>query len=293
MLLLTGMHNQFISIVILFFSFGSFAQSGTEVFLFEIKRGKSKLEIRKPVNVSDNKGYDNQPSFTNDGYLLYTSWRNGNTDLIKYNLNSKEKTYLTETPAGEYSPTQMPDGQFLSTITLENSGRQLLWKYALNGSLEGEELVPYLKIGYHVWLNADTLFAFVLGPQPTLQLIDKPSQRAEIVTDNIGRSLHVIPGSGDLSYVKKEENEWLIMQYHIGSDSSTVLTPTLSHTEDMCWYDEETILMGKDDLLYVWSASTGWVQIANLSLWKLAGITRLAVSPDKKYLAVVVNDQLK
>ena len=60
--------------------------------------------------------------------------------------------------------------------------------------------------------------------------------------------------------------------------------------EDMCWYDSSTLLMGKEDVLYSWSESKGWEQIANLSLWKLSGITRLAVSPDRKYVAVVVNE---
>ncbi len=273
-----------------FISLGVLAQPGTEVFLFEIKQGKSSLELRKPINVSDNKGYDNQPSFTNDGHLLYTSFRDGNTDLVKYDIKSGTKTYLTETSSGEYSPTQMPDMSGLSTITLEKSGRQLLWKYGLDGSLKGEELIPYLKIGYHTWLNADTLFAFVLGPHPTLQLIDLATQRAEVITDDIGRSLHIIPGSSALSYVKKSEEDWKIMKYDISSDTSLVITTTQPRVEDMCWYDEETLIMGNGDILYSWTETGGWQQIANFSLWKLSGITRLAVSPDRKYLAVVVSE---
>ncbi|WP_258099272.1 TolB family protein [Marinoscillum pacificum] len=284
------MQKLIIFIQLLFISFGVLAQPGTEVFLFEIKQGKSSLELRKPINVSDNKGYDNQPSFTDDGHLLYTSFRDGNTDLVKYDVKSGTKTYLTETSSGEYSPIQMPDKSSLSTITLENSGRQLLWKYDLDGSLQGEELIPYLKIGYHTWLNADTLFAFVLGAHSTLQLIDLSTQRAEVITDDIGRSLHIIPGSSALSYVKKSEGDWKIMKYDISADSSLVITTTQPGVEDMCWYDEKTIIMGKGDLLYSWTETGGWQQIANLSLWKLSGITRLAVSPDRKYLVAVVNE---
>ena len=284
------MQKLLINFLLVFFSLCAVGQPGTEVFLFEIKQGKNKLELSKPVNVSNNQGYDNQPSFTSNGDLLYTSWRNGNTDLVKYHIKTGDKTYLTQTAAGQYSPTEMPGGDFLSTITLENSGRQLLWKYGMDGSLEGEELIPYLKIGYHTWLNSDTLFAFVLGPHPTLQIIDLNSKRAEIITEDIGRSLHIIPGTTYLAYVKKNESEWLITQYDVKSDSSVALTTTQKGVEDMCWYDSSTLLMGKEDVLYSWSESKGWEQIANLSLWKLSGITRLAVSPDRKYVAVVVNE---
>lgn len=278
-------------LIILFnISFFGVAQPDTEVFLFEIKKEKSSLKLEKPINVSANKGYDNQPSFTSDGHLLYTSFRAGNTDIVKYNVKLETKTYLTETSSGEYSPTEMPGGKYLSTITLENSGRQLLWKYELSGSLNGEELIPYLKIGYHIWLNADTLFAFVLGPHPTLQLIDLATQRAEVITDDIGRSLHIIPGTSALSYVKKSEEDWKIMKYDISADSSMVITTTQPGVEDMCWYDEETLIMGNGDILYSWTETGGWQQIANFSLWKLSGITRLAVSPDRKYLVVVVNE---
>ena len=263
------------------------AQPGTEVYLFDISEN---LSLSNPINVSANVGYDNQPSFTSDGQLLYTSFRNGNTDIVSYDIANRKKQYLTETNAGEYSPTQMPSGKFFSTITLENNGRQLLWSYPLEERGKGEELIPYLKIGYHTWLNENELFAFVLGPHPTLQWVDLSSQRAEIISEDIGRSLHIIPGTSLLSYVQKSDDHWLIRQYNSELDSISDLTPTKTEVEDMCWYDQNTLLMGEDSLLYSWSTTNGWKQIADLSDWKLSGITRMAVSPDKKKIAIVVND---
>ena len=48
----------------------------TEVFLASLSTRDGKVEIGKPVNISNNAGYDNQPSFTPDGAaVLFTSVR--------------------------------------------------------------------------------------------------------------------------------------------------------------------------------------------------------------------------
>ncbi len=266
-----------------------YSQPGTEVYLMDLTE-VSGLNVNNPRNISQNPGYDNQPSFTNDGYLLYTSFREGNMDIVKYSMETGEKTYWTSTKSGEYSPIQMPSGESFSTITLEENGRQLLWAYSLSQRGEGEILIPYLKIGYHVWRNENELFAFVLGPHPTLQWIDLDQTRAEVITDDIGRSLHIIPGTSSLSYIKKLEESWMVRQYLPEQDSTIDLTVAQPESEDMCWYDEDTFLMGKGSALYSWNREEGWQMISDLSKWNLSGITRMAVSPDQKWLAIVVDE---
>ena len=48
--------------------------------------------------------------------------------------------------------------------------------------------------------------------------------------------------------------------------------------------------MGKGSALYSWNREEGWQMISDLSKWNLAGITRMAVSPDQKLLAIVVDE---
>lgn len=271
-------------------AYSSSAQQGTEVYLFDLSFSDGLVGLSNPRNISDNPGYDNQPSFTSDNFLLYTSVNGDQADIVKYDLKSGIKVYLTSTPASEYSPTQTPEKKYFSTITLEQSGRQLLWLYPLDKSGKGEVLVPYLKIGYHTWLDETTLFAFVLGEHMTLQKINLSNQTAEILQEDIGRSLHIVPGTHSLSYVKKNGDDWMIRSYNTQADSTIDLTTTLESVEDFCWYDGTTLLMGKDHLLYQWNDSTDWVQCADLSAWQLSGITRIAISKDRKLLAVVVNE---
>ena len=48
----------------------------TEVFLASLSVRDGKVEIGKPINISNSPGYDNQPSFTPDGAaVLFTSVR--------------------------------------------------------------------------------------------------------------------------------------------------------------------------------------------------------------------------
>lgn len=263
-------------------------QQDTEVYLFDLAQPGGMITLSNPQNISQNTGYDNQPAFMRNGHLLYATYRDGQTDVVCYEPLAGNKRYLTATTASEYSPTEMPEDGLFSCIVLEEDGRQLLWKYPLQDPGSGEVLIPYLKIGYHAWLDPNRLFAFVLGPHHTLQEVDLKSQRAEIVVEDIGRSLHRIPGTETLSYIDKSTDNWMIMAYNPEEDSSMVITHALAGVEDMCWYDQATLLMGKDQKLFQWRTADGWQELADLGQWGLKGISRLAVSHDRSRLAVVV-----
>jgi hypothetical protein len=50
------------------------AQTGSEIYLFDLLSVDDKYAIANPVNISDNPGYDNQPSFM---ILFHTEWPAG------------------------------------------------------------------------------------------------------------------------------------------------------------------------------------------------------------------------
>ena len=78
----------------------------TEVHLFDLNVKDGKYEIKNGRNISNNKGYDNQPYFTEgNNSILFVSMRDGKqTDVFEYNLKSKKTSQLTDTPHSEYSP---------------------------------------------------------------------------------------------------------------------------------------------------------------------------------------------
>ena len=110
----------------------------TEVFLASLSVRDGKIEIGKPINISNSPGYDNQPAFTPDGQsVLFTSVRGGRkpdpansaatgSDIYRYEIATERLSQVTNTPEAEYSPTVTPDGSHISVIRVEADGTQRL-----------------------------------------------------------------------------------------------------------------------------------------------------------------------
>lgn len=75
-----------------------YSQSSTEVYLFDINNSEKGIELSNMINVSNNPGYDNQPSFIYEDVLLYAGNNEGQTDIAFYNI--KEITRLAVSPEG-------------------------------------------------------------------------------------------------------------------------------------------------------------------------------------------------
>lgn len=135
------------------------------------------FKLGAPAKFTQHIGYNNQPSFlADDRSVLYTSIRNGQADIYQYDPGFGGTTQATNTPESEYSPTLMPDGKNISVVRVEADGTQRLWKFPLTGrgapSLILEDIKP---VGYHWWLDKNTLALFILGATgkpATLQIAD-------------------------------------------------------------------------------------------------------------------------
>jgi hypothetical protein len=263
----------------------------TDIFLGDLTLDGDRLEVGGLVNVTDRDGYDNQPYFTPDGAaLLYASARDTlQTDIYRYDLARGATTQVTNTTASEYSPTVMPGGTQFSTIREERS-RQQLWRYGMDGSDAGGLLDAVQPVGYHAWGDETTVAMFVLGDSlkpNTLQVADLESGEVSIAAENIGRSLHRIPGRHAISFVHKvSENEWLIKAIDLDAGSISTIAATIAGREDYVWLPDGSILMGDDATLHRWSRE-GWEMVADLSEFGVRGITRLAVTSGGDRIAVV------
>ncbi|NIR45476.1 MAG: hypothetical protein GWN99_13800 [Gemmatimonadetes bacterium] len=248
------------------------------------------------MNVTDREGYDNQPHFLSDGNaFLYTSARDTfQTDIYRYDLSSGSVTRVTRTAsASEYSPTVMPAGDAFSVIR-EDGTIQQLWRYSLEGEDRGGLLDALQPVGYHAWGDETTVAVFIVGDSLTpsrLVLADVVTGDTTRIAENIGRSLHRIPGRHAVSFVQKtaeeDEGDWLIKALDLDTRSVSAIAPTLPGREDYVWLPDGSILMGDDSELHRWTAARGWELVADLSGSGVRGITRLAVSPAAERIAVV------
>jgi hypothetical protein len=265
-----------------------------DIFLVEMASVKGQLKVGEPKRITTWEGYNNQPVFLKDARsLLYTSIRaDRQADIYRYDLGDGSTVRVTETAkTSEYSPTPAPDGKSFSVIRVEEDGTQRLWMFPLAGNAEPTLILEKIKpVGYHVWIDGQTLMLFILGEPLTLQLVDRKQERAEIIATNIGRSLHRIPRQRKISFVRKlSEQQWMIQAFDTETHAITSLIKTLPGSEDYAWTPQGTLLMGSGSKLFKWNPSkdAGWQEVADFAGAGLKTITRLSVSPKGDRLALV------
>ncbi len=253
------------------------------------------------TNVSSSPGYDNQPSFMRDSRsVLFTSNRDGKqSDIYRYWIADRKLTQLTTTPESEYSATIVPSGNGFSVIQVEADNTQRLWQFsfgvragsALQSSVVLSELKP---IGYHAWIDADTVMVFVLGQPATLQRASPGSALAEVVTGDIGRSLVSIPNARAVSFTARDENGvWWIKRYDADTREVRALIEAAQAAEGAsephtAWSRDGRLFMASGTKILWWKeGAADWAPLGDLAAAPLTNISRLAVSPDGRWLAFV------
>jgi Tol biopolymer transport system component len=283
-----------IAIGILFFAVSaSFAQPGSEIYLFDLKSKKGEITISNPVNITHHNGYDNQPSFDAENSLVYYSSFNddGRSDIKTYDYKKKETKSFTATAEREYSPTLTPDKQFVSCTIQRDNNAQDLGKYPVGGGTP-DVIINNLIVGYHAWMDNSHLVLFVLGDPNSLHLYQLPTRQDTILSTNIGRSLHKIPGEQAFSFVRKvSEKDWLIKKVDLSTMKTSTITTTLPGHEDIAWTPDGSLLSSDGEKIFVFrpGKDTTWREVS-IKTGKefLKGVTRLAVSQQGDKLAIVV-----
>jgi Tol biopolymer transport system component len=272
---------------------------GTDIWLARITANG----IEQPINITNRAGYDNQPSFTPDGTgILFTRSDGKQTDIYLYDFTARQSdsTPVTKTPESEYSPTVTPDGQGISVIRVESDpatpsgagGAQRLWRFTRDGQNPTVILRDVKPVGYHAWGPDGLLALFVLGKPNTLQVADSRTDRSRVVAQNIGRSIHRIPGRATISVLHIEGNVRTIKELDLKTRTLKPIVRAVESADgDYAWTPDGAILMSNGKTLMRSKDGSEWAPFADLAAVGLAGASRMAVSPDGKWLALVVPDR--
>jgi dipeptidyl aminopeptidase/acylaminoacyl peptidase len=271
------------------------APPGSDIFVADVYEQRGRLNIVKPVNVTKRPGYDNQPRFLPDGKsFFYTSIREDKqADIYRHDIDKDTTMRLTETTESEYSATVTPDGKYFSVIRVEADSTQRLWKFPLAGGKPVLVLEKIKPVGYHAWINGQTLLLFVLGTPNTLQVVDAPTEKSETILTNVGRSLHRIPGQEKVSFVHKvSADEWIIKEMDIKSRKIDSIIRTLPGSEDYAWTPGGVLLMAKASRLFKYDPAKDkdWQEVADFSKIGVTAITRLTVNSKGNKIAFVANE---
>jgi Tol biopolymer transport system component len=268
---------------------------GTEIYLFDVAKRNGIVVLSNPKNITNHPGYDNQPFFHPEKSLIYFSSGNdeGRTDIFEYDYNSGAARQITNTSEREYSPTVTPDLNFVSCIIQRDSGAQDLGKYPLEGGTP-KIIINSLVVGYHVWADENNIFVFALGEKNTLRHWSVSNRKDKIIQENIGRSLHRIPGTSSISFVDKTspDGKWVIKKVRANGEKSEILANTLPNREDLCWTSDGNVIMSDGEKFFITHPGkvNSWELIENNSGIVLKNISRISINSTSTKLAVVVSE---
>lgn len=269
-------------------------QVNTDVYLFDLKIVNGDPVLSNPKNISNNEGYDNQPSFLNDNTVLFSANREDQTDILRFNiLEGSTTSWISNTPTGsEYSPLKIPGKKAISAIRLDLDGLQRLYEYDINTG-ESKLILEDLKVGYHVWFNDHTLVTTVLVEnRMDLVVVNLKDNTNYTFQKNVGRSLWKIPNSDLISYISKENKAWEIKSLNPISGATKKITNIFRESEDICWVNDTTIIAGSGKSLIKFDTESAieWELVANFEQKEINNITRIAVNKVGNRLAFVAEE---
>lgn len=287
----------------LLFTMGGFPEvSGQEAYnliLLETKSGSAGLHVipGSAKQLTNRNGYDNQPAFINNKQLVFTSRaKNGSSDVIMYNFESGKFTNMTRTDdTSEYSPSLTDCGQYISAVRVEKDGTQRLWLYPINF---GEPEVLYddlMPVGYYGWLG-NTAALFIVG-EPNQLVFPYSKSDVQPIAYNVGRSIQARPRTQSIAFIDKSKpvqtasgTSFLLKAYDAKKRLIEHLGSTLEGSEDFIWLDKNRIIMAKGKDLYMRNINKkeGWQRFATVSVPGYGAISRLALSPKKDKLVLVM-----
>ncbi len=273
-------------------SFSLSAQTDPEVYLFKIATTPTTLEIKDGQNISENTGYDSQPSFYDNSTLLYSRTVDDQTAIGVYSISDKNTSLLTnESKSGFFSPQRIPQTDLIAAVRQDSEGRQRIATYDFE-TKAFQKLVDSSQVGYFSFYNADTFIASVLGPN-NMDLFLKTSTTDSIqkIVANSGRSLQRVPNTDSMSYIVENDDQNMDL-YMLDLSGETPVSYFVCELpigrQDYAWLDENRILVGSGDSLFVYDlfGEPACVFAASLNPYKLTNISRISISEDGQHLAL-------
>lgn len=281
--------------VLLLSGLNIFAQApNSEIYLFSIEKTDGKYSFSNPKNISDNAGYDNQPPFSLDGksILFTTNRREGNFDIYEYQIAEMKISPLVTSEDNEYTAKEL-DGE---TITFVREGKtdQTMTVYKMNRETKKETPAFSVKepIAYYafngkgdalVWVR----YAFMMHFVNTEKSINRYA--ANYAQPSVP---HLIPGTDKFSFMVRHPDDSLwIKEFDPETEAVRPIITSKDGKKDYAWMPDGSLLVGSGSKLFRFDEKTdrAWVEIADLSSFGIKEITRMVVSSDGKYLALVDN----
>ena len=286
------MRKRFIYFSLILTSFLRAQLPDTDIYLFDIKCTGKTIKIENHKNITNRKGYDNQPFFHPDKPLLYfVSIKEDNqSDIYYYDLNKKSIQQFTKTPISEYSPQLSPDNKFITCVVVEADSTQKIYAYDVSGKINGKALFDEDSIGYYSWMNLDTIIYYKLTQPHSLQVYDLSTKQNSWISQHPTRGFKSIDAD-KFFYGVKEKDTTQVRSYSALLKKSEIIALTDKSNEDFIWNESFGLLKTENKKIYRYDSGFElWIELLDLNNIVSGKISRFAISNDKKHLAVVVHN---
>jgi len=278
----------------LFISTYCFAQMPeTDIWLVNIVKKEGKYNYEKSLNISSRKGYDNQPSFTEDNKGIYfVSNKVANqTDVFMYNIKNKTLNPVFQTRESEYSPTLTVDNKFITCVVVLMDSSQQLFNYDVENKLSANNISNKDSIGYFTWLNKDTILYYKLTLPHSLRAWDIKTNKDVWICDYPTRAFKKIGNTSQFIYGIKKDSSFVEFRiYNPTLRESKVYATFPSVNEDFVWNNELGLIKSENSNLLNYNPLTkNWDLLFSFSNIGIKKITRFVFDSKNKRLAIVSN----
>lgn len=267
-------------------------QASTDIFVADLAVRGGVLQVGVPRNVTDRAGYDNQPSFLPDGSgFLYSSERDGQTEIFRFDLATGTSRRLTHTADNEYSPSLPGDGSRMMVVRWPTDmSTGALWWYTLEGEPLEEARGSVARVGYYAFANEHTLALFINDSIQSFMLSDARTGESERIGQRMnGSAPRRIPGEEAVSFQQQDdEGTWWLMRYDVAARRAERLVRMVGNVPNYAWTRQGSVLAATGNVIHEWvPGSDGWREVVAFSEPGLQGITRIAVSAAGDRMALV------
>lgn len=262
----------------------------TDLFIVHIEEEVGVKVFGAPKRISVHSGYNNQPSFTRDGRsILFNADPFGNTDIFRYDIDADTTYQVTNTQIGEYSPTPISAERFVSVV-VEPDGRQRLWVYDIHTGASELYVSERDSVGYFDILNDGQIPMFVLGSPPSLRIWNPATKTERRVEGVPGRSIRKHPRLDGFLFVdttRPDRN--LVVDVDPVTLSRQAIAQMPEGSQDLVFGPDGTLYASAGSKLYAYSSEADgvWKSVADFGGFGLSNISRMAVSPDGRSIALV------
>ncbi|MBS1651426.1 MAG: hypothetical protein JSU07_05370 [Bacteroidetes bacterium] len=272
----------------LFFTLVKAQLPETDIWLLKVNNSKNNYNIQSAKNITNRKGYDNQPAFSINDKLIYfsSSYNDNKTDIYTYSISKEKTNRITLTDESEYSPTPI-NYTLLASVVVEKDSTQ---RIHLISEKKTEKILPIDSVGYFIFLNQDSVIYYKLTQPHSLKIYSISKNKEAFIANFPGKSFKKI---NQYSFVYTL-NDTIIPGYYYYDfkvHKARVIALEKNPSNVIAYNEMWGLLKANGSKIERFNQENkSWDLLFNLEKFGITNISRFCFSNNLKYLAVVNNN---